>query len=81
MGDPRPPVRPNGSHIGPKVTPDWWDFIRQVTIFILAIFLIIYSMITPGHDVPFLVTALILIGIIPAERMVQRGQEKRSQRS
>lgn len=71
MGDPNPIVK-NG-HIGPKVDPGWWDFARQLVIFLLAIALIIYSMVTPGHDVPFLITGLILIGIIPAERIIRRS--------
>jgi hypothetical protein len=58
--------------IGPKVDPPWWDFIRQVIIFLLAISIIIYAVITPGYDVPFLVTGLILMGILPIERALDR---------
>jgi hypothetical protein len=59
-------------HIGPAVTPHWWDLFRQIAMFGLAIFCIIYGATTPGHDVPLLVTGLILMGIIPIERFLDR---------
>jgi hypothetical protein len=60
----------NGDHIGPKVTPGWWDFTRQLAIFCLGVSLIIYAVITPNHGIRILITGLILIGMIPIENFL-----------
>jgi hypothetical protein len=67
----------NGNgHIGPRVTPNWWDFARQLVIFLLGVVVIIYSVVTAGYDVPFLITGLVLIGIVPVDRyVVSRAEE------
>ena len=63
-------------HIGPKVEPAWWDFVRQVVMFAVAIGLVVASIVTPGHDVPWLVAALVLFGIVPVERIVAARVER-----
>jgi hypothetical protein len=57
-------------HIGPRVTPTWWDFARQLVIFLLGVGVICYAVVTSGYDVPFLITGLVLIGIVPVDRYV-----------
>jgi hypothetical protein len=54
--------------------PGWWDLGRQLAMFALAIFLVLYSVFTPGYDVPFLITAMILFGIVPVDRAIDRYQ-------
>jgi hypothetical protein len=63
-------VTDGNGHIGPRVTPGWWDFARQLVIFLLGCGVIIYAVVTTGYDVPFLITGLVLIGIVPADRYV-----------
>jgi hypothetical protein len=64
-------------HVGPKVDPGWWDFLRQVVMFALAVFLILYSVFTPGYDIPFIVTGLILFGLVPADRFLMRKSDEK----
>jgi hypothetical protein len=60
----------NRNHVGIAVTPALWDFVRQLIIFGLGIALIIYAVTTTGHDATFILAGLILIGIVPIERLV-----------
>jgi hypothetical protein len=59
-------------HVGPRVDPPWWDFARQVLIFALGLALIVYAATSPGHDIPFLITGGVLIGIVPVDRTLSR---------
>jgi len=59
-------------HVGPKIDPGWFDVARQLILFFLGVWLIIYAATTQGHDVPFLATGLILFGMVPFERLVDR---------
>ena len=60
----------DNGHIGPRVTPTWWDFGRQLVIFLLGVGVIVYAVVTTGYDVPFLITGMVLIGIVPVDRYV-----------
>jgi hypothetical protein len=62
--------------IGPKVTPGWWDFSRQVIIFALGIALIIDVAINPAGRVVLIITGLILIGLVPIDKMVSKWGDK-----
>jgi hypothetical protein len=55
-------------HVGPRIDPHWLDVVRQIIMFMLGVFLIVVSVITSGHDIPFLITGLVLFGMIPVER-------------
>jgi hypothetical protein len=57
-------------HVGPKMDPGWFDLARQIVLFMLGIWLIVWAATTEGHDVPFLVTGLILFGMVPLERVL-----------
>jgi hypothetical protein len=50
----------------------WGWIVRSIILFILGVVLVIYSMLTPGHDIPFLVTAMVLFGIIPVDGWLER---------
>jgi hypothetical protein len=62
--------------IGPEVTPGWWDFIRQVIIFALGVSLIIDVAINPAGRVVLIITGLILIGLVPIDRMASKWADK-----
>jgi len=62
--------------IGQKVTPGWWDFIRQVIIFALGIALIIDVAINPAGRVVLIITGLILIGLVPLDKLVSKWSDK-----
>jgi ACR3 family arsenite efflux pump ArsB len=62
--------------VGLEVTPGWWDFIRQVIIFALGIALIIDVAINPAGRVVLIITGLILIGLVPIDRMVSKWADK-----
>jgi len=70
----------DAGHVGTKVDPHWWDMTRQIAMFCLAIFLVLYSVFTPGYDIPFLVTALVLFGIVPVDRALERYQNPHRRR-
>ena len=57
-------------HVGPKIDPPWLDLLRQVIMFCLGVWLIVYASVTEGHDVPFLIAGMILFGMIPLERFL-----------
>jgi hypothetical protein len=61
--------------IGPRVTPLVWNYLREVVIFALGVGLIIDCALTPGGRVSLLVTGLILIGLIPVDRLLARMGE------
>jgi hypothetical protein len=50
----------------------WFDVVRVVVIFTLGVFLIVYAVVTSGHDIPFIVTGLVLIGLVPIDQFMQR---------
>ena len=64
-------------HVGPKIDPGWLDVARQVIMFLLGVFLILFSAVTSGHDIPFLLTGLALFGMIPVERALLEGRRHR----
>lgn len=63
-------------HVGPKMDPHWWDLSRQIGMYLLAVFLILYSVFTPGYDIPFLITAMVLFGLVPVDRALERYQSR-----
>lgn len=64
-------------HVGPKIEPGWLDIFRQAILFGLGVWLIWFAATTNGHDVPFLVTGLILFGMLPYEWLTWRHRESR----
>jgi hypothetical protein len=59
-------------HIGIKVEPGWFDFARQLVMFLLGIAIMIYAVVTTGHDIPFILAGLVLLGIVPVDRFLSR---------
>jgi hypothetical protein len=58
---------------------DWFEVLRPIVVFVLGVFMIIFAAITKGHDVPFIVAGLILLGIVPVEQwMTRRERRERS---
>lgn len=66
-------------HVGPKISPNWFDVIRQIIIFLLGVWLIWFAATSSGHDVPFLVTGLVLFGMIPFERLANKWTDKKEE--
>jgi hypothetical protein len=62
--------------IGPEVTPGWWDFVRQLIIFALGVGLIIDVAVNPAGRVVLIITGLILIGLVPIDKMVSKWADK-----
>jgi ABC-type protease/lipase transport system fused ATPase/permease subunit len=46
--------------------------IRQVGCLVLGAWLIVYAAITQGHDIPFLIAGLILIGVMPVDALLDK---------
>jgi hypothetical protein len=69
-------------HVGPKIDPGWLDVFRQVVMFLLGCWLIIFAATSSGHDIPFLATGLILFGMVPFEKflMLRRNHRDREER-
>jgi hypothetical protein len=52
--------------------PRWMVLGRQVVIFLLGVGILLFATTSPGHDVTFIITGLILIGLIPIENVISR---------
>jgi hypothetical protein len=50
-----------------RYKPSWFRLLRQVIIFFMGVGIILYAVVSQGHDVPFLITGLILIGLVPID--------------
>ena len=68
------------SHVDPlsngRYYPKWFRFTRQLVLFCLGISLILYATFHHGPDVPFLITGLILVGIVPIDDALDRWQQR-----
>jgi hypothetical protein len=51
--------------------------IRQAGCLVLGGWLIVYAAITQGHDIPFLVSGLILIGVLPVDVLLDKIHRRR----
>jgi hypothetical protein len=67
-------------HVGPRIDPHWFDVARQVVMFVLGVWMIVYAAVSQGHDIPFLVVGLILFGMIPVERLAQKSIEQKEKK-
>jgi hypothetical protein len=59
-------------HVGGRTQPPWWDFTRQIIMFLTGLGILLYAVVTKGHDIPFIVAGLILIGIVPIDQWLIR---------
>ena len=65
----------NGDYSVPRVPEKfrrWFDVIRVIVLFTLGIALLIYAVVTPGHDVSFIVAGLVLCGLVPLDLWLSR---------
>jgi hypothetical protein len=51
-------------------SPRWAAIVRQVAIFLLGVWLIIYSVVATSKNLVYIITGLVLIGIIPVEHLL-----------
>lgn len=52
-------------HVGPRRYPAWLDALAQIIMFALGVLCILYPIVHRGpHTVAFLVTGLVLLGIV-----------------
>jgi hypothetical protein len=58
-------------------SPRWFRLARQAMVFLLGVAILCYAVVSQGHDVAFLVTGLILIGLVPSEEVVTRLTARR----
>lgn len=63
-------ARWNWGQVGAKVKPGWWNLTRQIVIFVVGIFCVIYVVVTPGVNIVLLIVGLVLIGIVPVDRLM-----------
>jgi hypothetical protein len=61
--------------------PIWFDLIRRAIIFILGVVVILYALISPGHDVAFLICGLILLGVLPIENWIRIRVDRKATRT
>lgn len=52
--------------------PTWVTAVRQVVIFTLGVVIICYAIISKDKNFGYIVTGLILIGMIPIENLINR---------
>lgn len=50
--------------------PRWVAIVRQLAIFLLGVWIITYSVSANSKNIAYIITGLILIGIIPVETML-----------
>jgi hypothetical protein len=50
----------------------WFALAREIVLFLLGVGLMIYAAVTPGHDIPFIVTGLVLVGLVPIDEWFSR---------
>ncbi len=63
------------SSIGPTVDPPWWNFARQVVMFLLGVVLIVWWAVERASDragVLQLLAGLALLGLVPLDRLIGR---------
>jgi hypothetical protein len=60
----------NWGQIGARVTPSWWNLIRQMVIFVLGVFCVVYVIATPGANLVLLIVGLVLLGIVPVDHIM-----------
>lgn len=61
--------------VGPTVDPPWWNFVRQVVMFLMGVGLILWWVIERAADkfaILQLITGLILLGLVPIDRLLGR---------
>jgi hypothetical protein len=52
-------------------SPRWAVMVRQAATFLLGIWILVYSVTASSKNIIYIITGLILIGIIPIERMLE----------
>lgn len=60
--------------------PRWLVYLRAIAVFVLGVWLITYSVTATSKNIAYIITGLILIGIIPVETLLltaSRGFNKR----
>ena len=78
------PNGPNGEYGYPRIPSlfrRWFDIIRVIVLFVLGVGLIIYSAITTGHDIPFLVAGFALCGLVPFDLWLSSRRPPKDQGS
>lgn len=61
--------------VGPTVDPPWWNFIRQMVMFLMGVGLILWWVVERAADkfaILQLLTGLILLGLVPIDRLLGR---------
>lgn len=67
----------NWGQIGARVYPHWWNLVRQVIIFILGVFAVVYVIVSPGANLVLLIVGLVLLGIVPVDHIMLSRLMKR----
>lgn len=69
-----------GNHLIDPDRPGWFRLVRQIIVFFLGIAILLYAVASQGHDIPFLITGLVLIGVVPMDDALNRWAERRTSR-
>jgi hypothetical protein len=84
--EPEPPKQPSGiarlvQQLDNKdvvESPRWLVRLRQLAIFLLGVWLITYSVTATSKNIAYIITGLILIGIIPVETLLLAASKQMS---
>jgi trans-2-enoyl-CoA reductase len=60
--------------------PRWLKILRQVAVFLLGVSVIIYSVIATSKNIAYIITGMVLIGLIPLENFLDALSERMAKR-
>jgi hypothetical protein len=56
----------------------WFDEVRVIVLFLLGVVLIVYAVVTPGHDTTFIVAGLFLCGLVPIDSWLSSRRPRKN---
>jgi hypothetical protein len=59
----------------PKGFLPWYNVVRVVVLFVLGVALIIYAAVSNGFNIPYIVSGLVLVGLVPIELVLPKKKD------
>jgi hypothetical protein len=50
----------------------WFNRLRVISLFLLGMVMIIYAVVEPTYNIPYLIGGLVLVGMVPIEQWVEK---------